>query len=81
MHYELLQISIQPVEESSLPQDSVLCLENPVVFIWEVKELCWYAAHNRCVIGLHSLREADSVVHAAVDDHDRCSPFVDEFMW
>ena len=26
MNYELFQISIQPVVESSLPQDSVLCL-------------------------------------------------------
>ena len=81
MHYELLQISIQPVEESSLPQDSVLCLKNPVVFIWEVQELCWYASQYRCVISLHSLCEADSVVSAAVDDHDRSGPFVDEFMW
>ena len=49
-----------------------------MVLVGEIEEFRVKAAKDGSVVGLHSLREADVVVQAAVDDEDRSRPFVHE---
>ena len=46
---------VEPAEEQTLPQDSILRFENPVVFVGEAEELGFYASQAGCVEGRHGL--------------------------
>ena len=74
----LFQVFIQPMVESSLPEDTVLWLQHPVVFIREIKEFGIDATKHGSIVSLHALREANAVVQTAVDDKDWSRPFVDK---
>ena len=64
----LLEVLIEPVEVSALPEQGVLWLEYPVIFVWVDEELSWDASELCGVEGSHSLSCKDAVVALAVDD-------------
>ena len=61
-----------------MPQHAVLRFQHPVVLVGEIEEFRIEATQDGGVVGLHTLREADAVVEAAMDDEDGSGPFVDE---
>lgn len=64
----LLEVLIEPVEVSALPEQSVLWLEYPVIFVWVDEELSWDTSELCGVEGGHSLSSEYAVVALAVDD-------------
>ena len=64
----LLEVLIKPAEVGALPEQGVLWLEYPVIFIWVDEELSWDASELCSVEGSHSLSSEDAVVTLAVND-------------
>ena len=64
----LLEVLIEPAEVSALPEQGILRLEHPVIFVWVDEELSWDASELRGVEGGHSLSSEDAVVALAVND-------------
>ena len=64
----LLEVLIEPAEVGALPEEGVLWLENPVIFIGVDEELSRDTSELCGVEGGHSLSSEDAVVALAVDD-------------
>ena len=64
----LLEVLIKPVEVGALPEQGILRLEHPVIFVWVDKKLSGDASELCSVEGGHSLSSEDAVVTLAVDD-------------
>ena len=75
-----LQPLIEPAEEGSLPEDTILWLQYPVVLVWEDKKFGRDATQASCIEGSHALVVVDAIVEFAVDTEYRGVPFVDELM-
>ena len=66
----LFQPAVEPVEETALPEDTVLRLEYPVVFVREYQQFSWYATKFGSVVGTHALRCENTIVGLAMDNHN-----------
>ena len=64
----LLEVLIEPAEVGALPEQGILRLEHPVIFIGVDEELSWDTSELCGVEGSHSLSCKDAVVALAVDD-------------
>ena len=76
----VLQPAVEPVEIGSLPKDTVLWFQHPVVFVGEDEQLGFDATQTGGVEGSHALVGVDAVVLLAVDAEDGGVPLVDEAM-
>ena len=64
----LLEVLIEPADVGALPEQGVLWLKYPVIFIGVDEELSWNASELCGVEGGHSLSSEDTIVALAVDD-------------
>lgn len=51
-----------------MPNDAVVRLQDPVVLVWEVEELRWYASALECCEGCDAFAVHETVVFGPVDD-------------
>ena len=75
-----LQPLIEPAEEGSLPEDTILWLQYPVVLVWEDEEFGRDATQASCIEGSHALVGIDTVILFAVDAEDWSIPLVYKLM-
>ena len=64
----LFEVLIEPAEVGALPEQGILRLKHPVIFVWVDEELSRDASELCSVEGGHSLSCKDTVVALAVDD-------------
>ena len=72
----LLEIFVEPAEEGALPEDAVLRLQHPMVFIREKQHLCVYSSHACSREGAFGLCVFDSEIFLTVDAQNGGVPFV-----
>ena len=77
---QAFDVLVEEMEEAALPENAVLGLENPVVFIGIQQEFGRNAAQDGRVERCHALGSHDTVVEFPVDNQDRRIPFFYELM-
>ena len=71
-----LQPFVQPAEEGTLPENSVLWFQYPMILVWEDEQLGRNATHASRIEGSHALVCIDAIVFLAMDAEDRSVPLV-----
>lgn len=75
-----LQPLVEPREESALPQDAILGLQYPMVFIWENEQLSGNAPHASRIERSHALIGIDTIIFLAMNAKNRRIPLVNKLM-
>ena len=74
--FSRFQPFIQPFKECTLPQNTVLRFQYPMVFIGIDKQFGRHAAHDGCIKSGHSLVGENTEILFTVDAENRSVPFV-----
>lgn len=73
-----LQPFVEPVKERTLPENTVLRFEYPVIFIRENQQLCRYPSQLGRIECRHTLGSQDAVILFSMDTENRRIPLVDK---
>ena len=69
-------VLVEPVDDGVVPEDAVVGLQHPVVFVGEVKEFTGNPLALQSRKGGHALGFDDAEIEGAVDDQHRGLPFI-----